>query len=180
VVKNTMIACGVAVALVAPGVPALAAGGGQSGTHRVTPVAAAYGHKGGARGAHRTGQGRGVMHGKNLRQFEGVIVTVAPESLALRVQGSPGVTVTVGLSATGTRVTADDSVTTTAALASGEQVHVVASSATTNGAMTYTAVRITIQRRDADTTADTDARDGARESGTTHDTAPPSSLSSEL
>jgi len=167
-----MIACGVAVALLVPGASALAAGG-QSGAHRATPMAAAHGHKGGVSGAHGTAQGRGAAHGQRLRQFEGVIVTAAPDSLVLRVQGSQGVTVTVGLSLTGTRVTADDVVTTTAALASGEQVHVAAAFATTNDATTYTAVRIAIQRRDAEATeADTGSDTGA--SDTAHP-APPHS-----
>jgi len=168
VAKNIMIACGVAVALVVPGASALAAGG-QGGAHRATPLAAAHGHKGGpSGGAH----GRDAAHSQRLRQFEGVIVTVAPESLTLRVQGSPGVPVTVGLSLTGTRVTADDIVTTTAALASGEQVHVAAAAATTNGTTTYTAVRIVIQRRDADATADTDNGPDTGVAGTAHDLRP--------
>ncbi len=174
VAKNIMIACGVAVALVVPGASALAAGG-QGGAHRATPLAAAHGHKGGpSGGAHGRDavHGRDAAHSQRLRQFEGVIVTVAPESLALRVHGSPGVTVTVGLSLTGTRVTADDSVTTTAALASGAQVHVAAAAATTNGTTTYTAVRIVIQRRDADATADTDNGPDTGVAGTAHDIRP--------
>jgi len=185
VAQNMMIACGVAVALVVPGASALATGG-QGGVHRATPMAASHGHRDGHKGGPSGGaHGRAATHGQSLRQFEGVIVTVAPESLALRVQGSPGVTVTVGLSLTGTRVTADDIVTTTAVLASGQQVHVAAASATTNGATTYTAVRIVIQRRDADATADTDTgpdtgggRHRARHAAASHDVGARSEWSS--
>jgi len=172
VAKNIMIACGVAVALVVPGASALATGG-QGGPHRATPMAAAHGHGDGHKGGPSGGaHGRDAAHSQRLRQFEGVIVTVAPESLALRVHGSPGVTVTVGLSLTGTRVTAGDIVTTTAALASGEQVHVAAAAATTNGTTTYTAVRIVIQRRDADATADTDNGPDTGVADTAHDIRP--------
>ena len=150
--KNVLIAYGLAGALFVPGASALAAGG-QGATHRAAPAAAAHGHQGGAHGAAR---GRDAAHRPHLRPFEGVIVTVAADSLALRVQGRQGVTVTVGFSLTGTRVTADDSVTTTAALASGEQVYVAAVSATTNAVTTYTAVRIAIQRPEANAQVDTD------------------------
>ncbi len=119
--KNTVIAVGVALALAVPGASALAAGGGQGRAHHATPPPGTHGRTGDVPGIHGAAQGRGAAQSQRVRQFEGVIVAVDQDSLALRVQGSAGVTVTVDLSTTGTRVTADDVVTTTAALVSGEQ-----------------------------------------------------------
>jgi len=149
--QKRILTFGLAMALAVPGTSALAAGGGHSGSHPLKPVAVAQAHGGGARGRHSH-----ATHGAHLRQFEGTIVTVGTESLDLRLQGNRGVTVTVSISATGTQVLAAGVVTTTAALATGEQVHVAASAATAAGTTTYTAVRITIQRRDA-TTSEPDA-----------------------
>jgi hypothetical protein len=153
--QKTVITIGVALALAVTGTPVLAAGGGHSAHHAAKPVTVGRGHKGDTHG-HGAGQ--------HVRQFEGRIVALSPDSLDLHLQGSRGVTVTVGISATGTHVSADGVVTTTAALASGEQVHVAAAPTTAGGVTTYTAVRIVIQRRATGTVeADGD---------TTHDGAP--------
>ena len=132
--RNLLITLGIATALALPVAPALAAGKGHAhgrlkGHHHTSVV------------RHSTDTARG----KSLRQFEGTVVSMAPDgsSFVLQPMDSKATTVTVAIS-TSTVVTAEAGVTPT--LAAGEQVHVAGKDS--NG--TYWAVRVLIQKTEAD------------------------------
>lgn len=137
--RSLLIALGLVGALALPGAVARAAGHGGHGKGR---------HHGWAYGHHHGN------HGHGLHQLEGMVVSVAPDGSSMVIQplDTDAVTLTVTISTTGpmsTVITAADGVTTTT-LAAGEQVHVAATEL--NGA--YTAVRVLIQKQDAEAKTD--------------------------
>jgi len=78
-------------------------------------------------------------HAQRLRQFQGVVASVAGDAVTLHLQGHQDVTATVTISATLTPGAL-------AALAPGERVHITAV-ATGPAHDTYVAVRVVIGRR---------------------------------
>ena len=91
------------------------------------------------KGGHDAGTTPLHAHGQRMRQFQGVVTSIAGDAVTLQLQGHQDVTATVTISETLTPGAL-------AALTPGERVH-IAAVATSPAGDAYVAVRVVIGRR---------------------------------
>ncbi len=118
---------------------ALAAAPAGLTAHAATPAHPASVGAHHKKGGHDAGTTPLHAHGQRMRQFEGVVTSIAGDAVTLQLQGHQDITATVTISATLTPGAL-------AALAPGERVHIAAVTTGPAGAA-YVAVRVVIGRR---------------------------------
>ncbi len=131
--RHRPLALGLAAALALAAAPA----GLAAYAAPPAPLASVGAHH--KKGGHDAGTTPLHAHGQRMRQFEGVVTSIAGDAVTLQLQGHQDITATVTISATLTPGAL-------AALAPGERVHIAAVATGPAGAA-YVAVRVVIGRR---------------------------------
>lgn len=131
--RHRPLALGLAAALALAAAPA----GLAAYAAPPAPLASVGAHH--KKGGHDAGTTPLHAHGQRMRQFEGVVTSIAGDAVTLQLQGHQDITATVTISATLTPGAL-------AALAPGERVHIAAVAIGPAGAA-YVAVRVVIGRR---------------------------------